>query len=134
MAIWIVYLSLWKLSFVICIIFYFTVCILHFSFIIILNKVSVFISMEAATGRSLTNRSAALLKLNFFNDTFQLFWSYIELETLQNGVSLSFFCKNGVLENFRKTHRKIPVPESLNVCFCIFAEYLSQWHSLNSND
>ena len=50
MAIWIVYLNFWRLSFVICIysimfIFcYFTGCILHLSLIILLNKMSVFVS------------------------------------------------------------------------------------------
>ena len=60
LAILVVYLTLKRLGFVIwiysfmLIFYYFTGCILRLSLIIILNKVSIFIHLEAATGRSST--------------------------------------------------------------------------------
>ena len=90
--------------------YYFTGCISYLSLVIIFNKMSVSIYLEAASWRSSTKwlfyvsnkpiklclwkcsiftkvagyRSATLLKLNFFTDVFQRFGSSNQLDTLQN--------------------------------------------------
>ena len=115
---------------------YFSGCISHLSLMIILNKISIFIHSEIATGRSSAKqmfcistkrikiclwkclvlikvagyRSATLLKLNFFTKIFQRFWSCNQLDTLQK----SYFEEYLFLQN-----------TSFNGCLHLFIKF--QW-------